>query len=241
MKQTLLQLGLLVLMIFTYSGATAQDDAPVAQRQLGWTLRFDGGFGNLLHPKAMKNNFYSVGDASAGAFIGIAKGLSLGITGRYTGFQVSRNASNKNDAIQQGPGITIYKPIRTTHNMFTPGISLGYERWITDYSAFSFNLNVGYSYVRYSKIPLATPDSIDRKGGNYKALLMEPAIYFMYFFEEHSAFYMKVSYSQSFAWFHPELVGLSTGEISYQSSELKGQINFMSFGIGFTYSFKRVE
>ncbi len=236
-----IQLGLLVLMCLSAAVADAQEDASVKQRQLGWNLRFDGGFGNLINPKAMRNNFYSVGDATAGAFIGIAKGVSLGITGRYTGFQVSRNASNKNDAIPQGNGITIFRPIRTTHNMFTPGVSLGYERWITDYSAFSFNVNVGYSFVSYSKIPLATPDSVDRKGGNYKALLVEPAIYFMYFFDEHAAFYLKVSYNQSFAWFHPELVGLSTGEISYQASELQGQINFMSFGLGFTYSFKRVE
>jgi len=241
MKSRLVHHSLCILLSFTGWVLKAQDDGQVNQRQLGWTLRLDAGISNLLNPKAMKDNFYSVGDACAGGFIGIAKGFSLGITGRYTGFQVSRNASNKNDAISQGNGITIYRPIRTTHNMFTPGVSVGYERWVTDYAAFSFNLNIGYSFVNYANIPLATPDSINRKGGNYKAWLLEPAVYFMYFFEEHSAFYMKVSYNQSFAWFHPEKIGLNTGEISYVTSDLQGQINYLSFCIGFTYSFKRIE
>ncbi len=223
-------------------------DAPVNQRVLPVTIRFDGGLGFLLTPRAMKLNFNSIGDANIGAFFHIAKGVNVGLNFRYTGFQVERNSSNFNDVytVNGASGsVTVEVPIRTSHNMFTPGITIGYDTWISDYSLFNFNICTGYSLVRYANIrsdfvkPYTKP--LDPNVYNYNKLLIEPAVNFMYYFDDHSAMTIKLSYSKLFAEFHPEDVALDQGAISYESKDLPGQIQFLSFGLGFVYSFKRVE
>lgn len=222
-------------------------DAPVNQRVLPVTIRFDGGLGFLLTPRAMKLNFNSTGDANVGAFFHIAKGVNVGLNFRYTGFQVERNSSNFNDVdtINGSSGsVVVSVPIHTSHNMFTPGITIGYDTWISDYSLFNFNICTGYSLVRYANIRSLDKDYMpfpDPKLYNYNALLIEPAVNFMYYFDEHSAMTIKVSYSRLFSGFHPEQVGLGQGALSYESKDLPGQIQFLSFGLGFVYSFKRVE
>ena len=222
-------------------------DAPVNQRVLPVTIRFDGGLGFLLTPRAMKLNFNSIGDANIGAFFHIAKGLNVGLNFRYTGFQVERNSSNFNDidTISGASGsVTVSVPIRTSHNMFTPGITIGYDKWISDYSLFNFNICTGYSLVRYANIRSLDKDYTPKPDPtiyNYNKLLIEPAINFMYYFDDHTAMTIKASYSRLFAGFHSEDVALDKGAISYESKDLPGQIQFLSFGLGFVYSFKRVE
>jgi hypothetical protein len=222
-------------------------DAPVKQRVLPVTIRFDGGLGFLLTPRAMKLNFNSIGDANIGAFFHIAKGLNVGLNFRYTGFQVERNSSNFNDidTISGASGsVSVSVPIRTSHNMFTPGITIGFDKWISDYSLFNFNICTGYSLVRYANIRSLDKDykpKPDPSIYNYNKLLIEPAINFMYYFDDHSAMTIKVSYSRLFSGFYPEQVGLGGGAISIESKDLPGQIQFLSFGLGFVYSFKRVE
>jgi hypothetical protein len=222
-------------------------DTPVNQRVLPVTIRFDGGLGFLLTPRAMKLNFNSIGDANIGAFFHIAKGLNVGLNFRYTGFQVERNSSNFNDidTISGASGsVTVSVPIRTSHNMFTPGITIGYDKWISDYSLFNFNICTGYSLVRYANIRSLDKDYTPKPDPsiyNYNKLLIEPAINFMYYFDDHTAMTIKASYSRLFAGFHPEDVALDKGAISYESKDLPGQIQFLSFGLGFVYSFKRVE
>ena len=225
-------------------------DAPVNQRVLPVTIRFDGGLGFLLTPRAMKLNFNSIGDVNVGAFFHIAKGVNVGLNFRYTGFQVERNSSNFNDVytINGASGsVKVEVPIHTSHNMFTPGITLGYDTWISDYSLFNFNICTGYSLVRYSNIrtdyvkPYTKNHDPDPNLYNYNALLIEPAVNFMYYFDDHAAMTIKLSYSRLFAGFHPVDVALDQGAISYESKDLPGQIQFLSFGLGFVYSFKRVE
>lgn len=224
---------------------------PVRERTLPFTIRFDGGLGFLTSPRAMKLNFNSVGDANVGTFFHIAKGVNVGLNFRYTGYQVARNASNFNDldTIKGTGGTTVVSvPIHTTHNMFTPGITIGYDKWVSGYSLFNFNINTGYSFVRYANIRSIAKDYDkpydpfpDSKRYNYNALLIEPAVNFMYYFEDHAAMTIKLSYTKLFSSFHPEDVALDQGAISYEQADLKGQIQFISVGIGFVYSFKRVE
>ncbi len=237
-------------MLFMSSFAIGQEGStPVKQRTIPFSFRFDGGLGFLTKPRAMKLTFNSVGDANVGAFFHIAKGVNVGLNFRYTGFQVSRNASNFNDfdTINGTGGTTIVSvPIHTTHNMFTPGITIGYDKWVSGYSLFNFNINTGYSMVRYAHIRSLKKDyPVDKIPNrdiyNYNALLIEPAINFMYFFEDHAAMTIKLSYSRLFAGFHPEQIALDGGAISYEKSDLGGQIQYISVGLGFVYSFKRIE
>ena len=228
---------------------TGQEEstAPVKQRILPVTIRFDGGLGFLVTPKAMKQTFNSVGDANVGFFFNIAQGVNVGLNFRYTGFQVSRNASNFNDldTIKGTSGTTVISvPIHTTHNMFTPGITIGFDKWISNYSLFNFNINTGYSLIRYANIRSLDKDYTpmpDKSVYNSNALLIEPAVNFMYFFEDRAAMTLKLSYSKLFSSFHPEQIALDQGAISYESGDLKGQIQFISVGIGFVYSFRRVD
>jgi len=217
----------------------AQDDdgggGRVEQRNLPFTFRFDGGLGNLLRPMAMRSNFYSVGDINGGVHFGIARGLNVGLNMRYTGFQVRQGASNVIDTVING----LINSVRTIYNAYTPGMTISYDKWVGQKSFFSFHVNTGYSFVNYTKIRNAFKGNPD--DAKYRALLIEPAVHYVLFFQDRVAFNMKVSYNWTNGWFRPETVGLDKGVLPYVSSDLKGNIHFISFGFGFLYSLKRVE
>ena len=64
-----LKAGLIIIFLLTSTFGFSQDEEkPVEQKTLPITFRFDGGLGNLVQPRAMRNNFYSVGDMN-GDFI----------------------------------------------------------------------------------------------------------------------------------------------------------------------------
>jgi hypothetical protein len=215
------------------------DDKPVEQRKLPLTFRADGGIGFLSRPIAMKNNFYSVGDINAGLYAGIFKGIRLGANFRYTGYQVSRNASNFNDQVEIG-GVVVYQPIRTTMNMYTANLILGYDRWVTPYSLFNFSVSGGQTWTRYTKIrkvdnPPAPEDY------NFEAGFVDGSITFIYFFEDHLGMTIRTGYARMLAPFKPETVALNGGAITYTSDELKGNVGFFSVALGFAWSLSRVD
>jgi hypothetical protein len=230
---------LLLLLLMTFWGQgqlmSQSEEPPIEQRRMPLTIRFDGGLGNVTKPLAMKNNFYSVGDIDLGFHLGIAKGWNVGLNMRYTGFQIRQGASNFADTIING---LVYQ-VRTIQNAWTPGLSVSYDKWVGKYTSFNFNLTTGYSFVNYTKIRSAFKG--DPALGNYETLTIEPAINLIYFFEEHVGVTFKVSYTRTFADFQPSLVGLDGGVIQYVTPDLKGNIQFISFGLGFVYSFKRID
>jgi hypothetical protein len=242
------------LILFSSGGLMAQDDEdqpirPTQQIYLPFTIRFDGGLGFLTRPKAMRENFYSTGDVGVGAVIGLGAGFNLGLTGRYTAFQVSRNASNFNDPLVIGGQVVGTRPISTTYTLWSPGVLLSYDRFVTPYSMLSFSLNPSYAFVRYTNLRDISGDTNAIKKYsqytpgtyNHKALTIQPAIAYHYFFEEHIAMSIKVGFTRTWSNFSPEKVRLDGGAISYEAADLNGAIQFFSVGLGFIYSFKRVE
>ncbi len=232
---------LLLGMLFTLPlCVVAQDDErPTEQRKLPFTVRFDGGIGLLTSPRAMRDNFYSVGDVNLGAWFGIYKGWKAAVNFRYTGFQVARNASNFNDELIID-GIVIYQPIRTTHNMYTGSIALGYDRWISPYSLFNYSLGFGQSLVRYGKIR-KVDDPPRPEEYNYEDWTFDASVNFLYFFEDHLAMTVKVGYSRLMSPFKPETVALDGGAISYTTEDLKGDIRWFSVALGFAWSLSRID
>ena len=235
-----ISLFLFSALMLTFNVASGQDDdKPVEQRNLPFTIRMDGGISFINGPKALKDNFYSVGDVNLSPMFGIYKGFKLGVHLRYTGFQVSRNASNFNDEVIID-NVVIYQPIRTTHNMYSASLAAAYDKWITPYSLFSFSLSGGKSLVRYNKIrKVDTPPS--REQYNYTDDVMDASVTFMYFFEDRMAMSIKFGYAHLFAPFRPETVALDGGAISYESSDLKGEIGYFNVGLGFAWSLKRID
>jgi len=234
---------LLLLSGTSFSNVYSQDDEeekekaelPVKQRKLPFILKIDGGIARLAGPVAMKTNFYSLGDANLTLNFGLSTSISIGASMRYAGFQVREGAAN----IQIiNPGGTV-NPLVTVQNIFTPAISLSYNKWVGNSSLFNFGFSTGYSLVRHSKVRpgLIVPSTVY----NYNALLFEPKISFASFFEDHVAWSLWVSYSALSSTFKPETLGLDKGVLTYTSEELKGNIKFISFGIGFIYSIKRVK
>jgi hypothetical protein len=233
---------ILPILVFYSASFKAQEVSTVKQRNIPFSLRAIGGLGNLIKPQAMRNNFYSVGDILVDANFGIYKGWNVCLNMRYTGFQIRQGASNVTDTVIDG---LIYQ-VRTIHNMYTPGIGISYDKWIGDYTFFNFGLNAGYSLVRYSKLRgtvTNNPNKYPKSRYNYEGLLITPSVNFHYFFEENVAMSLFVSYSFFDAPFKPETIGLDGGVISYseKDGDLKGNIKFISFGLGFSYSFKRIE
>jgi len=224
-------------------------DRPTQQLHLPFTIRFDGGLGFLTKPKAMRDNFYSTGDVGLGAFLGLGAGINIGISGRYTAFQVSRNASNFNDPMIVGGKQVGTKPISTTYTLWSPGVSLTWDRFVSPYSMLSLSLNASYAFVRYTDLRDISRDSaaLVKYGPytpdtyNHKALTIQPTLAFHYFFEEHIAMSIKLGYTRTWSDFEPEKVRLDGGAISYESSDLNGPVQFFTVGLGFIYSFKRIE
>jgi hypothetical protein len=52
---------------------------------------------------------------------------------------------------------------------------------------------------------------------------------------------IKFGYAHLFAPFRPETIALDGGAISYESSDLKGEIGYFNVGLGFTWSLKRID
>ncbi|MBX7203079.1 MAG: hypothetical protein IT240_01915 [Bacteroidia bacterium] len=232
--------------------AQNEDESPsraTEQIHLPFTIRFDGGLGFLNKPKAMKDNFYSTGDVGLGAVLGLGAGFNLGLTGRYTAFQVSRNASNFNDPLVIGGKVVGTKPVATNYTLWSPGVILSYDRFVTPYSMFSFSVNAAYAFVRYSNLRDISGDTAaiqkysqyTAASYNHKALTMQPSIGFHYFFEEHIAMSIKVGFTRTWSYFEPEKVRLDGGAISYESADLNGPVQFFNVGLGFIYTFKRIE
>lgn len=241
-KSFFLKFILLSFLIFNLGTLSAQEERPVKQRNIPFSFRAVGGLGNLANPKAMKNNFYSVGDIMLDMNFGIYKGWNIGLNMRYTGFQIRQGASNVSDTVIDG---LIYQ-VRTIHNIYTPGIGISYDKWISEFSFFNFGVNAGYALTRYSKLRSSVEKNTTKypsSGYNYEGLLITPSIHFNYFFEENVSMSLFLSYSFSRTPFKPETVGLDGGVISYsvKDGDLKGNIRFVSFGLGFSYSFKRIE
>jgi hypothetical protein len=244
---------------------------PTSQIHLPFTIRFDGGLGFLNKPKAMRDNFFSIGDVGVGVYCGIRfkkiqssnklirilvwpinilnKGVNLGLTGRYTAFQVSRNASNLNDPIIIDGQQYGTQPLTTTYTLWSPGALISYDRFVTPYSMLSFVANPSYAFVRYTnlrnisgdttaikKYSQYTPDTY-----NHRALTFQAAIAYHYFFEEHVAMTVKLGFTRTWSYFEPWKVRLDGGAISYESADLNGPVQFFTVGLGFVYSFKRID
>jgi hypothetical protein len=222
---------------------------PTSQIHLPFTIRFDGGLGFLNKPKAMRDNFFSIGDVGVVAAIGLGAGFNLGLTGRYTAFQVSRNASNLNDPIIIDGQQYGTQPLTTTYTLWSPGALISYDRFVTPYSMLSFVANPSYAFVRYTnlrnisgdttaikKYSQYTPDTY-----NHRALTFQAAIAYHYFFEEHVAMTVKLGFTRTWSYFEPWKVRLDGGAISYESADLNGPVQFFTVGLGFVYSFKRID
>ena len=94
--------------------------------------------------------------------------------------------------------------------------------------------------VRYNKIrKVDTPPT--REQYNYTDDVMDASVTFMYFFEDRMAMSIKFGYAHLFAPFRPETIALDGGAISYESSDLKGEIGYFNVGLGFAWSLKRIE
>jgi hypothetical protein len=176
-----------------------------------------------------------VGDYTLSLDFGITPRFSASIHGRYGALQVRRQMVNKADSAIDD----IRFETATTLNLISQGITLNYLNWVGKYTFMSYGLGYGNTFGRYTRFRR------DFKGNpedsRFTTRYIEPRIALTYFFEDHFAMNVRVSYSHVFGYFSPEKIGLSNGVISYSSNDLGAEIGYFTFAIGFTYSIKRVD
>lgn len=225
-----------------------EEEKATVQHFLPWTIRFDGGLGFLTKPIAMKENFISVGDAGLASVWGIGKGFNLGIQMRYSGFQINPLSAKVYDSLIIAGKYEGEKPISTTYNLWSTGLYVSYDRFISPYSMFSFSLNPSISLIRYTKLRSLNSQAVKNLYGKYTSsdynqttFSIQPAVGFHYFFDENAGMSIKIGYTRTWSFFEPEKVRLGKEAIDYENNDLKGPVQFLSFCLGFDYSFKRIE
>jgi hypothetical protein len=204
-----------------------------------YTIRFDGGISNPIRSIAFRNNFYAVGDAKLAFHLRLFNGLNAGISMRYTGVQVDPRRTNKVDTVFD-TNLQIFRPFLTYQIAYTPAFNLGYDFSMSKSVFFNVNAAAGMSLVRYYRLRSGF-ENIPKSAYNFNTPSVEGSINLYYFFEEKVGVSFKLGYSMLFRQFDPVSIGFGDGEISYTTPELKGNMQFFTFGLGFIYSFRRVE
>jgi hypothetical protein len=203
------------------------------------SIRFDGGISNPVRSIAFRNNFYAVGDAKLSFNKKLYKGLNAGIAFRYTGVQVDPRMTNKVDtAFDQN--LQIFRPFQTYQVAYTPSINLGYDFSLSKKVFFNTNLAGGMALVRYYKVRSGLAD-VPKSNYNFNTPSVEGSVNLYYFFEDKIGMSVKFGYTALFRSFDPAPIGFADGEISYQNAELKGNMHFFTFALGFIFSFQRIE
>jgi len=203
------------------------------------SIRFDGGISNPIRSIAFRNNFYAVGDAKLAYHLKLFRGLNAGVGIRYTGVQVDPRRTNKVDTVFD-QNLQIFRPFLTYQIAYTPSFNLGYDFSMSKKVFFNVNAAAGMSIVRYYKLRSGF-ENIPKANYNFQTPSLESSINLYYFFEEKVGMSIKIGHSVFFRSFDPVSIGFGEGEISYNPSELKGNMQFFTFGLGFIYSFQRIE
>jgi hypothetical protein len=221
----------------------AQDDDSnddFKPRRIPFTIGIDGGIASITTPKAFKTNFNSVGDFTLSLDFGITPRFSASLQGRYAGFQVRQQMVNKADEPQiNNQGLDVINETATTLNLISQGVSLNYLGWTGKYAFLTCGLAYGNSLGRYTKFRRDFKG--DPNDSKFNTQYIEPRLLLTYFFEDYFAMNIRTSYTHAFDYFSPDKIGLGDGIISYEVRDLKGEIGFFTFAIGFTYSLKRID
>lgn len=204
-----------------------------------YTIRFDGGISNPIRSIAFRNNFYAVGDAKLGFHLRLFNGLNAGISIRYTGVQVDPRRTNKVDTVFD-QNLQIFRPFLTYQIAYTPAFNIGYDYSMSKSVFFNVNAAAGMSLVRYYRLRSGF-ENIPKSSYNFNTPSVEGSVNLYYFFEDKVGVSFKLGYTMLFREFDPVSIGFGDGEISYTTPELKGNMQFFTFGLGFIYSFRRVE
>jgi hypothetical protein len=237
-KTFIYQLLVCCLLIFSMKVAGQKADEFTSESPKS-SIRFDGGISNPVRSIAFRNNFYAVGDAKLGFNKKLYKGLNAGIAFRYTGVQVDPLMTNKSDTVFD-QNLQILRDFLTYQVVYTPSINLGYDFSLSKKVFFNTNLAGGMALVRYYKVRSGLAD-VPKSNYNFNTPSVEGSVNLYYFFEDKIGMSVKFGYTALFRSFDPAPIGFADGEISYQNAELKGNMHFFTFALGFIFSFQRIE
>lgn len=229
---------LIGILLVAQSFVLAQEDPAFKSKPIRYSFRIDGGISRISSSQAFKTNFYPTGDFGLSFQLGLFKGFSAGLSFRYSSFQVDpRRLNVLVDTIIFKDGFSIELPIRTYQNHLNPGIILGYDVWVDESVFFNFAVTSGISYTRYSKIRSKLQNR-PKSDYNFQSFFLEPSASVFYVFEDNLGVSFKMAYTYIDGFFKPENIGLDGGVISYQSQDLQGKIQFLTFSLGFVYTIK---
>lgn len=229
---------LILLLVLIQISVFGQDNPAFKSKPIRYSIRTEGGISRINSSQAFKSNFYPTGDFGLSFQLGLFKGFTAGISFRYSSFQVDpRRLNVPTDTIIQIDGFDEFLPIRTYQNHINPGITLGYDVWADESVFFNFAVTSGISYTRYSKIR-SKLSNVPKSNYNFQSFFIEPSASVFYVFEDNLGVSFKVAYTYIDGFFKPENIGLGGGVISYETRDLQGKIQFLTFSLGFVYSIK---
>lgn len=229
----------LIVSLFWVSSLEAQDIVDNFKSiPIRYSLRGEGGISRAISPRVLKDNFYPTGDFGLSFQVGLWKGLSAGVIGRFSSFQVDPQRLNiLTDTTILIDGFSETLPIRTYQNHLNAGLVLSYDVWADESVFFNFSLSGGMSNTIYTKVR-SKISSQPKSNYNFQTLFIEPSASIFYVFEDNIGMSFKVSYTYIDRNFRPETLALDGGVMSYLKSDLDGNINFLTFSLGFIYSIK---
>lgn len=223
------------LMLSNTAASAQDDDKPVEQRKLPFTIGIDGGISSLATPEALRVNFNSLGDVKLNFNFGLGRRFRTSAQLKYSAFQVRPRFTNKPDTLIDG----LVYDTRTTMNLISTGLFFERVNWIGEYSFLTMGLGAGKTFGLYSKF--RNDFKGDKKEANFKANFIEPKLQFSYFFEDHLGLNISVSYTHVFGYFSPDKIGLNNGILSYTQDQLDAEIGYFNVALGFTWSLKRID
>jgi hypothetical protein len=231
-----LSVFLLSALMLTNTMASAQDeDRPVEQRKIPFSIGIEGGISSLATPEALRVNFNSLGDVKLNFNFGLGRRFRTSAQLKYSGFQVRRSFANKPDTIIDG----LVYDTRTTMNLVSTGLFFERVSWVGNYSFFSMGMGAGKTFGLYSQFRSSFKG--DKKAANFKTNFIEPRIQFSYFFEDYLGLNISASYTHVFGYFSPDKIGLNNGILSYTQDQLDAEIGYFNISLGFTWSLKRID
>ncbi len=223
------------LVLLNFAAAAQDDDKPVEQRKLPFSIGIDGGISSIATPEAFRVNFNSLGDVKLNFNFGLGRRFRTSAHLKYSAFQVRPRFTNKPDTLIDG----LIFDTRTTLNLLSTGFFFDRVTWVTNYSFFAMGIGGGRSFGIYSKF--RNDFKGDKTAANFNANFIEPKLQFSYFFEDHLGMNISISYTHVFGYFSPEKIGLNNGILSYTQDQLNSEIGFFNVSLGFAWSLKRIE
>ena len=191
--------------------ATAQEN----KYDFKGTLRASCDIPNPTSNAAFRKSFVGVYEINASFNYTIYKGLYLGTTFKNGLFKM--------------PSSKILE-INTKAETYNYGGKIGYEHFLSETILFSFSMNGGRNFTKYTSV--ICTNLAENKPHQYNSTYFEPELNIYFFIEDNIAIGINISEMFLQKPFDPYAICLDEHSFTYTPQEITGVTSYLSFGFG---------